>query len=148
MRSTVEYVKNIKKRGKCGKCNKKYHYSQLGFDHITQEEKLGNISRLVWETSLDVVMDELKKTQLLCSNCHALTEWERAEKDKLRHKGSTNGRSKLTEDIVLSMRKEYYIDGKSQLNIAKKYRVNESTARRAITNKTWKHVKSLSPNLL
>lgn len=53
--------------GKCAKCGVK---ENLEIDHKRWEEKSFNIARLWPESKLPMVYEELKKCQLLCSDCH------------------------------------------------------------------------------
>jgi hypothetical protein len=56
-------------------------------------------------------------------------------------KGEKQGFAKLTEKDVKNMRKLYFEDGVSFRKIAQKYNICYSTAREAITETGWKHVK-------
>ena len=55
-------------------------------------------------------------------------------------KGSANASAKLTEDAVRSMRHDYFSGRSTVDQLAKRYLVTASTAKRAIDGKTWKHV--------
>jgi hypothetical protein len=50
----------------------------MQFDHIG-DEKIGDISSLIWRSSRKAVLDEIEKCQLLCANCHSLVSWKRQE---------------------------------------------------------------------
>lgn len=52
--------------GKCVKCES---INRLEFDHINWKNKTFNISRL-WSLAEKTVLEELKKCQLLCNDCH------------------------------------------------------------------------------
>ena len=53
-------------------------------------------------------------------------------------KGIKNGRSILTNEMVVTMRSDYKFEGKSIKEIAGEYNVHYNTARNAIHRKTWK----------
>jgi hypothetical protein len=58
--------------------------------------------------------------------------------NKLR--GRVNGKSKLTDEIVIGMRREYARGGTSYRKIAEKHGVSEGAVRQAITGRSWSHV--------
>lgn len=55
--------------------------------------------------------------------------------------GARNGRAKLTEDQVRSIRREYAAGGVSYKKIALKYGMNTAAVRSAITGETWSTVR-------
>jgi len=55
--------------GQCADCGDSYREAQLEFDHIVREGKAFNIlARLSYRWP--VLVEELKKCQLLCRSCH------------------------------------------------------------------------------
>lgn len=91
------------KNNPCCDCGKKYHYSQMQLDHIEERgEKIFEInSRAFSGKSIDDIKEELKKCDLLCSNCHSLRTFLRKinqqQKDFINNKDLNN----LTnEDII------------------------------------------------
>jgi hypothetical protein len=52
--------------GKCIKCNST---EDLEFDHIDPETKLFSIGNIWWK-SYTILLEEVKKCQLLCYDCH------------------------------------------------------------------------------
>lgn len=68
------YTNDIKKKSKgceeCGYLNLD-NLEVLHFDHVNEDEKKYNISRLVSiGNSLDLIKNEIDKCRLLCGNCH------------------------------------------------------------------------------
>lgn len=57
-----------------------------------------------------------------------------------RLKGEQNGTSKLTNEQVLMIRKEYATGNTSTCKLAKKYFVSQTTVWEIIHRKTWKHI--------
>lgn len=57
-------------------------------------------------------------------------------------KGSLHHRSKLTEDIVIQIRKDR-MTGLKWILIGEKYNIDPTTAQKAASGKTWKHVTSV-----
>lgn len=90
-------------------------------DHIDNDRTNNNVSNLQW---IDGTTNKKK------------TPFERRSKT---HKGSLNGRAKLTEQDVLSIR-SLYENGMSQSEIAKQYNLGWSTIHNIVTNNTWKGI--------
>jgi len=62
----------IKESQPCFVCNKFYKHYQMDFDHIDRETKSHSISYMIsYQFSLDEILLETKKCNLLCANCHA-----------------------------------------------------------------------------
>lgn len=57
--------------GKCIKCGYDKCLWALQFDHRNPEEKLTEIAKLVMQRRLQIALEEIKKCDLLCANCHA-----------------------------------------------------------------------------
>lgn len=55
-------------------------------------------------------------------------------------KGSKNGNRKLTEDIVILIRKIRHTEGSSVDDLAKRFKVSESSIRKIIYRESWKHI--------
>lgn len=73
-----EYIRQIKEKHPCADCKEKYHYSQMDFDHISGKKK-HNLSRYANSAvSLSTIKDEIKKCEIVCSNCHRYRTWERS----------------------------------------------------------------------
>lgn len=53
--------------------------------------------------------------------------------------GGKNGRAKISEEIVLSMRKDREL-GKSNIEISRKYNIPSSTVGNILSRHTWKHI--------
>ena len=73
---TVERQRKLKKQmvdykgGKCQKCGYDKYIGALEFHHLNPEEKDFTLSHLKIYSINQVVIDELDKCILLCSNCH------------------------------------------------------------------------------
>jgi hypothetical protein len=62
-----EYIKNYLEKHYCVDCGED-DYVVLEFDH--QRDKLGNISQMVFGTSLAKLKKEVAKCEVVCANCH------------------------------------------------------------------------------
>lgn len=73
-----EYVRKIKESNPCTDCKEHYHYSQMDFDHLSNKKysvaKLANS-----EASIKTIKKEIEKCELVCSNCHRIRTWIRAQ---------------------------------------------------------------------
>lgn len=57
--------------GKCKKCGYKKSPYALDFNHINPTQKIFSITRLLQEEAKwSVIEKEIKKSELLCANCH------------------------------------------------------------------------------
>lgn len=75
-----DYIRDIKEDHPCSDCGNFYHFSQMDFDHVDGKKK-HNIARIANSAvSIKTIKDELRKCELVCSNCHRLRTWKRANK--------------------------------------------------------------------
>ena len=81
-----------KKVNPCTDCKKKYHPVCMDFDHV-RGIKSGNIATIAKYKSRVDLEKELKKCQLVCSNCHRLRTHKRLMRTlKNRRKRCTRSR--------------------------------------------------------
>lgn len=78
--SRMAYLKSLL-GDKCARCESK---SDLEFDHIDKDTKSFTIGKK-WSHSLDLLIEEIKKCQLLCKKCHK-------EKNKIDNGESVHGK--------------------------------------------------------
>lgn len=67
-RETVKFIQQLKEVP-CADCKVQYPYYVMDFDHLNAEEKRDCIAQLKW-SSPKAVFDEIKKCEIVCSNCH------------------------------------------------------------------------------
>jgi 5-methylcytosine-specific restriction endonuclease McrA len=117
--------------GKCSDCG-----SSIGlqFDHIDPKGTNIRIGKLL-SYSKEVILQELKKCQLLCKKCH----YKKSKKEgSLKNQvGEHNTQAKLSEDIV----KDILIRTESNGKIAKIYDVSRTTIWMIKHKILWKHIK-------
>ena len=70
-RAVIQYVRSYKTKNPCADCDKHYFYACMQFDHLDAEKKTATINRLMYRASLETVMKEIEKCELVCANCHA-----------------------------------------------------------------------------
>ena len=64
------WLQDYKKNLKCSKCDEK-HPITLEFHHLLGSKKGKSISEMVVDgVSIKRILEEIKKCQILCSNCH------------------------------------------------------------------------------
>lgn len=69
-RELRDLVRSIKESTPCVDCNVSYPYWIMHFDHV-DDNKVGNVSRMINNSGKVKVLEEIAKCDLVCSNCHA-----------------------------------------------------------------------------
>lgn len=68
-RETREFIRSLKHNKKCVDCKKPHPYWRMDFDHLD-----GKVSKLsspeVGQWSMERILAEVAKCELVCSNCH------------------------------------------------------------------------------
>lgn len=59
----------------CADCKKRYPYYVMSFDH--RENKKFNVAQAVRRTSLPKLLEEIKKCDVVCMNCHQIRTFKR-----------------------------------------------------------------------
>ena len=71
-------VAKIKEDYVCADCKVKYPYYVWEFDH-TEDNKEGNISWMITFSSMEEILNEVKKCEVVCANCHKKRTYSRKE---------------------------------------------------------------------
>ena len=69
--------RDIKEERGCKDCGKEYPHWILDFDHLPQHKKRGSPLHIASRYGLEAGLEELKKCDVVCSNCHRQRTWER-----------------------------------------------------------------------
>ena len=85
----VRYIEQRKifinklKNKPCFDCHKRYPSWMMDFDHLDPKEKISSISSLTFQNmaKLDKIIEEIKKCDLVCSNCHRNRTYKRSHID-------------------------------------------------------------------
>ena len=64
----------------CTDCRGLFAIYVMHWDHLPQFEKVGEISVMVGSRSREAILEELKKCELVCANCHVMRTVRRATK--------------------------------------------------------------------
>ena len=62
--------RDLKEDTPCTDCNQQYPYYVMQFDHV-RGEKVEHVSTLIARCHWKLVEEEVKKCEVVCSNCHA-----------------------------------------------------------------------------
>lgn len=63
----------------CTDCGYNKHPAALEFDHLPGTEKKFNIMEQIGGRSMDAIMKEIAKCEVVCANCHAIRTTERRQ---------------------------------------------------------------------
>lgn len=119
--------------GKCVHCGS---IDDLQFDHIDASKKSFTIGmRMTYPRH--VVIEELKKCQLLCRFCHNKKTAKCKDGYERKPNGERINHSKLTGDQVKEIR---LISNMTHQKIAEMYGVTRSTVSQIIRKQIWKHI--------
>ena len=67
--------------GSCVRCGYGKSLRALTFHHVNAAGKVADISKMIPNAAWDAILEELKKCELLCFNCH-MEEEERLDKQE------------------------------------------------------------------
>ena len=79
----LEFVANIKLASGCVDCGYKEHHAALQFDHIIGEKiaPLSLMAKQAWSETR--ILEEIKKCEIVCANCHSIRTYNRAQEKKI-----------------------------------------------------------------
>jgi hypothetical protein len=72
----LETVRRIKDETPCMDCEVRYPYYTVHFDHV-RGEKVDTINRMVYTSSMEKVLEEIAKCDVVCANCHHIRTYMR-----------------------------------------------------------------------
>lgn len=75
----VNYFAEIKATNPCTDCGKIYLPCQMAWDHLPQYPKMANLADLIKNGAKKAALEEIKKCELVCHNCHALRTYKRGK---------------------------------------------------------------------
>ena len=71
-----EMLGRIKEKSGCIDCGNKYPWYILDFDHV-YGKKVANIGQMLNYFSVEDILKEVAKCEVVCSNCHRERTWQR-----------------------------------------------------------------------
>ena len=72
-----ELIRTLKDQP-CSDCGNSYPYYVIDFDHIAGAKKFG--LGKIKNNSIEGILNEIAKCDVVCANCHRKREWERRTK--------------------------------------------------------------------
>lgn len=79
----IEILNRIKLERGCADCGYRAHPVALEFDHLPGTIKGHNIARMASGAhSLEAIFQEIKKCEVVCSNCHRIRTYERGRANR------------------------------------------------------------------
>lgn len=73
----VDWYISLKDDKPCADCQNKFHFSAMEWDHLPGHRKTSNLADLVHRGNRKAVLEEIKKCELVCANCHAVRTFNR-----------------------------------------------------------------------
>lgn len=72
-------IRKHKQESPCTDCGLHFHFAAMDFDHRPGEVKSFNLSQVGWSGyGYETIAAEMAKCDLVCSNCHRVRTWSRA----------------------------------------------------------------------
>lgn len=72
-----KYMQAAKENAVCMDCGVHYPYYVMDFDHRPDENKQFDISNINEIPSMEALIEEINKCDIVCSNCHRHRTWTR-----------------------------------------------------------------------
>jgi transposase len=77
--ANTKKLRELKENIGCVDCKEKYPHYVLEFDHLPQYEKLGIVTNIARRYSWEKALEEVKKCDIVCANCHNIRTWNRQQ---------------------------------------------------------------------
>lgn len=74
-----EEIQSLKEAAGCQDCKGMFPYYVLDFDHREGTEKISDVSKIAASLRRDMVMEEIKKCDVVCANCHRVRTFKRKQ---------------------------------------------------------------------
>lgn len=68
----ADFVNAYKLEQGCADCGYNDRPEALGFDHLPGTVKVANVSILITRGSMEKILEEIEKCEVVCANCHAI----------------------------------------------------------------------------
>jgi transposase len=77
--ANIEKLRSLKESFGCADCKEMYPHYVLEFDHLPEYEKSGIVSTIARRHSWEKALEEVKKCEIVCGNCHSIRTWNRKQ---------------------------------------------------------------------
>lgn len=74
-----DWYTSLKAGRLCADCGQVFHPAAMHWDHLPGSVKVNNLGELVRHGSRRLILEEIKKCELVCANCHAVRSVVRAQ---------------------------------------------------------------------
>lgn len=85
------WLDSMKEGAPCTDCTLSFPAWVMHWDHLPGFEKVGEIANLATRRTRSVVLEELKKCELMCANCHVMRTVSRARRSSRSRAGASIG---------------------------------------------------------
>jgi hypothetical protein len=79
-RARADYVRGeivkLKEASPCADCGGFFHYSAMDYHHRDRTKKAFEIAHAAVMRTMNVILAEIAKCDLLCANCHRIRTWK------------------------------------------------------------------------
>ncbi len=83
-RKKLKEIIDAVKTNKCSDCGKQYPPYVMELDHLDGDAKVDSVSKMInKERPIKMIMDELAKTESICTNCHRIRTYKRAHGEEI-----------------------------------------------------------------
>jgi formate-dependent nitrite reductase cytochrome c552 subunit len=79
MQARRDYIKEYKESLGCADCGNDFPHYVLEFDHLPEFTKVRNISQVQEFSSMEKLMEEIEKCEVVCANCHRRRTFNRRQ---------------------------------------------------------------------
>lgn len=76
------FIAEIKSRAACADCKQHFHHVAMDFDHVRGSKRKAIADMVAVGCSVDSIMDEVAKCEVVCANCHRVRTFERLSRDR------------------------------------------------------------------
>jgi hypothetical protein len=63
----------------CADCGRVFHPAAMHWDHLPGADKKADLANLARRGNRQLILDEIKKCELVCANCHAVRSFARRD---------------------------------------------------------------------
>jgi hypothetical protein len=77
-----EWMNSLKAGMPCADCGELFPVFVMHWDHLPGYEKVGEIGTMLGHHSREAILEEIKKCELVCANCHVMRTVKRATRTR------------------------------------------------------------------
>ncbi len=73
----AQFFRDMKTGKKCSDCHNSFHFAAMQWDHLPGMTKFSDVASLAGQGRKLLALEEIKKCELVCANCHAVRTYKR-----------------------------------------------------------------------